>query len=58
MITVHAIDTPGLGDRSYLAHDGEATGTCAMGNLLARMPWNRDNSYDVDAVLDALSDGR
>lgn len=23
MITVHAIDTPGLGDRSYLAHDGE-----------------------------------
>jgi glyoxylase-like metal-dependent hydrolase (beta-lactamase superfamily II)/rhodanese-related sulfurtransferase len=23
MITVHPIDTPGLGDRTYLAHDGE-----------------------------------
>lgn len=35
-----------------------ATGTCAMGSLLGRMPWNRDSSYDVDAVLGALSDGR
>lgn len=34
------------------------TGTCGMGMLLARMPWNRDRSYDIDAVLAALSEDR
>jgi rhodanese-related sulfurtransferase len=34
------------------------TGTCGMGMLLARMPWNRDRSYDIEAVLTALSEGR
>jgi rhodanese-related sulfurtransferase len=34
------------------------TGTCGMGMLLARMPWNRDRSYDIDVVLTALAEGR
>ncbi|HXV93956.1 MAG TPA: rhodanese-like domain-containing protein [Pseudonocardia sp.] len=35
-----------------------ATDTCAMGDLLARMPWNRTRTYDVGAVMAALAEGR
>ncbi len=32
------------------------TNTCAMGNLLARLPYNRGASCDVRAVVDQLTD--
>lgn len=34
-----------------------ATDTCAMGMLLARLPYNRPASCDVDAMVRALRDG-
>lgn len=33
------------------------TNTCAMGNLLARLPYNRTNSCDVDAMVNRLRTG-
>lgn len=32
--------------------------TCAMGNVLSRLPYNRGPQTDVDAVVDALVSGR
>jgi rhodanese-related sulfurtransferase len=34
------------------------TGTCAMGALLARLPWNRAASCDLDRVVAQLTRGR
>lgn len=33
------------------------TDTCAMGMLLAKLPWNRGASCDLDQVVKALADG-
>lgn len=34
------------------------TGTCAMGALLARLPWNRDRTCDIDQVVAQLTGRR
>src|SRR5262245_55827450 len=34
------------------------TDTCAMGNLLARLPYNRGSACDIATVVDALRSGR
>ena len=30
------------------------TNTCAMGNALSRLPYNRSNNCDIDGVLDSM----
>jgi hypothetical protein len=32
--------------------------TCAMGNVLMKLPYNRSDACDIDGVLDELRNGR
>jgi hypothetical protein len=34
-----------------------ATNTCAMGNVLARLPYNQSDKCDIAGVLDGLRAG-